>query len=114
MKRQFSPSATFRGLRYVPFIALSRNSLYPALDMDEQAIVIRVIGRRVLPFSDIATVDVRWRLAHQVTLVPRKGPWTFSANFFDKAAALCLVRALAERGVALTAQARSALDGDAT
>jgi hypothetical protein len=57
MKRQFYPSATFRGLRHVPFIAISRNSLYPALEMDEEAIFIGVVRRHALPLSEIAMVD---------------------------------------------------------
>ena len=110
MVRQFYPSATFFGLRHVPFFALSRNSLYPALDMDGSTITIRVIRRHVLVIADLAAVDVRWRLAHQVTLVPREGPWTFSANFFERAAALSLVAALDERGVTMTSQAQDFLE----
>lgn len=110
MVRQFHPVATFCGLRYVPLVALSRNSLYPALHMDASTITIRVIRRHVLAIADLAAVDVRRRLAHQVTLVPRKGPWTFSANFLDKAAALSLVTALDERGVTMTPQAQDFLE----
>lgn len=113
MKRQFYPSATFRGLRHVPFIAISRNSLYPALEMDEDAIFIRVVRRHALPLSEIAMVDVRWRLAHQVTLVPQKGPWTLSANFFDKAGAVAVLTVLGESGVPLTAKALSYIEGKA-
>jgi hypothetical protein len=113
MERQFYPSATFRGLRHVPFLVLLRNSLYPALGMNDTAITIRVIRDHTFPASDIATVDVRWRLAHQVTLVPRKGPWTFSANFLDKVAATSLVKALEARGVPITMDARRFLKGAA-
>lgn len=113
MKLQFHPSATFRGLRHVPLLAVSRNSLYPALEMDEDAIVIQVIRRHALLLSEIATVDVRWRLAHQVTLVPLSGPWTFNANFFDKAGAVAVLKVLGERRVPLTAEARSFIEGEA-
>ena len=113
MKRQFHPVATFRGLRHVPIVALSRNSLCPPLGIDDTAVTIRVIRHHTLPVSGIATVDVRWRLAHQVTLVPRRGPWTFSANFFDKAGAISFVKALEERGVPITMNARRFLEGAA-
>lgn len=113
MARQFQPSATFRGLRHVPLVALSRNSLYPALHMDGASVVIRVIRRHALAIDDLAAVDVRWRLAHQVTLVPRKGPWTFSANFFDRVAAFSFLAALEERGAPLTVRARAFLEGTA-
>lgn len=113
MKRQFHPTATFRGLRHVPLFALSHNSLCPVLEMDGDALVIRIIRRHVFRLADIACVDVRWRLAHQVTLVPRKGPWTFSANFFDETAALAFVAALQESGLPLTAQAQGFLEGKA-
>lgn len=111
MKRQFTPLATFRCLRHMPLIALTRNSLYPALEVDETTVVIRVIRRHALALADLAEVDVRWRLAHQVTLVPRKGAFAFSANFFDRTGAVSLVAALGEWGVPLTAQAQAFLEG---
>lgn len=113
MARQFYPSATFRGLRHVPLIAVSRNSLCPALEMDENAIVIQLIRRHALPHSEIAMVDVRWRLAHQVTLIPRNGPWTFTASFLDKAGAVAVLSALGENGAPLTEQARAFIAGKA-
>ena len=64
--------ATFRGLRQAPLIAVSRNSLFPSLDIGDGELAIRVIGRRGLAFAEIEEVDLRPRLAHQVTIIPRK------------------------------------------
>lgn len=111
MKHQFYPSATFRGLRHVPFIAISRNSLYPALEMDEDTICIQVVRRHALPLSEIAKVHVGWLLGYQVTLIPRNGPWTFTANFFDKTGATAVLRVFGEHDLSLTDQARSLIAG---
>jgi hypothetical protein len=99
----FSPIATFSGLRGVPLVALSRNSLYPDLVVGSDSVTIRVIRRHRLLFSHIREVAVRWRLAHQLTFVPRRGLRTFSANFISKTETLRAVTALQQRGVALDA-----------
>ena len=110
----FSPIATFSGLRGVPLVALSRNSLFPNFVIGSDSVTIRVIRRHRLPFSDIREVAVRWRLAHQLTLVPKRGLRTFSANFTAKADIVRAVRALEQRGVALDAAAAGLLQTDAT
>jgi len=98
---QFRPVATFSGLRRVPLLALSRNSLFPSLELRPDALNIRVILRHELKFEDIEKIEVAWRLAHQVTLVPKRGFRTFSANFFSREEAERLVVALQQRGVPL-------------
>ncbi len=112
--RHFSPVATFSGLRGVPLVALSRNSLYPSLIVGSDSVTIRVVRRHRLPFGDIREVTVRWRLAHQLTLVPKRGLRTFSANFIAKEDIVHAVRALEQRGVALDAAAAGLLKTDAT
>ena len=102
--------ATFRGLRHVPLIAVSHNSLFPSLDIGDGELAIRVVGRRRLAFAEIEAVDLRPRLAHQVTIIPKTGPWTFSANFLDRASARQVLAALAGRGVPLTPEATRFLD----
>lgn len=101
--------ATFRGLRGVPIVALTRNSLYPSVSIGDDHLVIRVIGARRLSLDAIESVGVAQRLAYQVTLQPRKGPWNFSANFATRAAATHLLQALAARGVPLAASASAFL-----
>ncbi len=110
----FSPIATFSGLRGVPHVALSRNSLYPDLVVGSDSVTIRVIRRQRLLFSDIREVAVRWRLAHQLTFVPRRGLRTFSANFMSREDLVRAVRTLEQRGVALDAAAAALLNADAT
>lgn len=102
---ELRPAATFRGLRHVPLIALSHNSIYPSLHIGEDAVIVRVIRRHRLSFDDIGAVDYRWRLAHQVTIIPKQGPWTFSANFLDRASACKVLIALNSAGVPLAPQA---------
>jgi hypothetical protein len=99
----FSPIATFSGLRNVPLFALSRNSINPAFAVGDDGVTIRVVRRHHLPFSEIRRVSVRWRLAYQVTIVPKRGLRTFSANFISKADAIRAAALLRQRGVALDA-----------
>ena len=108
----FTPNATFSGLRGVPLVALSRNSLFPALTIGADSVTIRVIRRHRLPFRDIREVRVRWRLAYQLTIVPERGWRTFSANFLSRSEAARAVEALKQRGVALDAAATDLLKGD--
>ncbi len=97
----FSPIATFSGLRNVPLFALSRNSIHPVFAVGDDGVTIRVVRRHHLPFSEIRKVSVRWRLAYQVTIVPKRGFRTFSANFISKAEAIRAAALLRQRGVAL-------------
>ena len=111
---EFRPMATFRGLRGVPIVAVTRNSLYPSVRIGDDHLVIRVIGSRRFNFDAIESVGVAQRLAYQVTVQPREGPWSFSANFATPAAAAELLQALAARGVPLAASASAFLEENAT
>lgn len=103
------PAAAFRGLRYLPLIAVSHNSLYPSLKIGAGGVTLRVIRRHHLRFEEIEAVDLRWRLAHQVTIIPKKGPWTLCANFLDRVAAQSVLGALDAGDVALSPRARAFL-----
>jgi hypothetical protein len=107
----FTPAATFSGLRGVPLLALSHNSLCPSLVVGPDSVTIRVIRRHRLPFSDLREVRVRWRLAHQLTFMPKHGLRTFSAHFLSKGDAVRALKALKERGVALDAEADALMAG---
>ena len=103
------PAATFRGLRHVPLLAVSYNSLYPSLEIGADGVRVRIIRRHRLPFEEVEAVDLRWRLAHQIILIPRKGPWTFSANLMGRTTALHVLAALDARSLPLTDKARTFL-----
>lgn len=103
------PVATFRGLRHVPLIALSHNSLSPSLEIGADGVTLRIIRRHHLRFEDIEAIDLRWRLAHQLTFIPRKGLWTFSANFMDRTTVLRVLAALDTANISLTHRARDFL-----
>lgn len=103
------PLATFRGLRHVPLLALSHNSLFPSLAIGADGVILRIVRRHHLRFEDIEAVDLSWRLAHQVTFVPQQGPWTFSANFLDRGMVLRVLAALDSGNAPLTLLAQSFL-----
>lgn len=105
----FTPIATFSGLSGMPFIALSRNSLYPLLIVGSESVTIRVIRRHRILFSDIREITLRWRLAYQLTIVPERGLRTFSATFLSKESAMRTVEALKQRGVTLDAETAAVL-----
>lgn len=111
-KKNFRPFASFRGLRNVLIVAVSANALFPELFISDAGIDLRVMRRHHLNFDEIESVTYGWRLAYQVTLVPKSGPFTFSFNYLVKAEAKALLRDLDRKGLALSARARSVMAGD--
>jgi hypothetical protein len=103
--QHFTPIATFSGLRGVPLLALSRNSLYPALTVGADSLTIRVVRRHRLAFRDIRQVGISRRLAHQLTIIPERGWRSFSANFLFAQEAAHALEALQKRGVVLDSAA---------
>lgn len=101
----FTPNATFSGLRGVPLIALTRNSLYPALTIGDDSLTIRVVRRHRLALRDIRQVGFSRPLACQLTIVPERGWRSFSANFLSAREAARALEALQLRGAALDAAA---------
>jgi len=108
----FTPNATFSGLRGVPLIALSRNSLYPTLTIGADSLTIRVVRRHRLAFREIRKVGVGWRLAWQLIIIPERGWRSFSANFLSARAAARALEALRLRGVALDGAATDFLEAN--
>jgi hypothetical protein len=101
--------ATFSGVRRVPFLALSRNSLFPSLVVRQDSLCIRIIRRHDIAFEDIAKIALSRPLAHQITIVPKRGLLSFSANFFSADAMAELLAALHKRGAPLDGRALDAL-----
>lgn len=82
----FHPMATFSGFKRVPLIAISYNGLAPRLSLEDGAAVIRVVRRHVLPLAGLERVTTTKGIGRMVTLVPRAGWRSFSANFaYDEA-----------------------------
>lgn len=99
---RFTPLATFSGLKRVPFLAVSRNSLMASLVIGQDALAIRVIRLHVLRFEDIEAVSCGQRLGVSIQFSPKRGIRTFSANFRSKdPAAKTVLRRLAAAGVLL-------------
>jgi len=100
-ERRFRPLATFSGLRRVPLIATSNNSLYPSLTVKPTGVTIVVVRTHDFAFGEIETIEARWLFDHMITIRPRDGWRTFSATFFGRPAAAEALRALQDAGARL-------------
>ena len=105
------PLATFRGIRHVPLLAASRNSLFPSLEIGADAVRIRVVGSQLLRYAELEAVQLRRGLGHRLLFVPKTGIWTFSATFAGAGDAMRALAALRAGGAPLDAAALAALDG---
>ncbi|MFN3891841.1 MAG: hypothetical protein ACK4MV_15710 [Beijerinckiaceae bacterium] len=103
--QRFRPLATFSGIRDVPLIATSHNSLYPSLSVTATGVSIVVVRTHVFSFDDIERIDARWLFGHMFTIVPKAGWRTFSANFYGRPAAAEALRALRDAGAPLAPSA---------
>lgn len=106
MADRFRPLATFSGVRNVPLVATSHNSLYPSLTVDTSGVTIVVVRTHRFSWEEIETVEAGWMFGHMLTFVPRKGWRTFSATFYGRAAATLALRALDAVGAPLAPSAR--------
>jgi hypothetical protein len=98
---RFRPLATFSGIRNVPFIATSHNSIYPSLTVKQGALTIVVVRTHVFAFDEIEPIDARWLFGHMITIRPRQGWRNFSATFYGRPAAAEALRALQQAGAPL-------------
>ena len=103
------PLATFSGLRGVPLLSLSYNSLFPSLRIQKQGIAIRVIRWHDFAYADIERIEAQRRLGQLLTFVPRRGVRTFSVNF-PRASAVAVVSASQQRGAPLAPTALALLN----
>jgi len=101
-----TPLATFSGIRHVPLLVVTRNSLFPSLTVEPDGVRIRVIRLHDLKFDEVECITLRKRLAHQLTIIPRRGIWIYSANLLAENAA-GVVTLLQQHGAPLD---RSALE----
>jgi hypothetical protein len=88
-------------------LALSHNSLFPALTIGPLGIAIRVICIHEFAYDEIETIAVKRMLGVHITFVPRTGPRTFTAGFAGNAAALPVLAALMRHGAPLGQAARA-------
>lgn len=103
----FFPLASFTGIKGVPLLALTRNSINPRLSIEDGVVVIRVFRRQPLAVGDLARVTTGRAIGQMVTLVPKTGFRTFSVNFADREQAASLLRALSDLGAPLDDKARA-------
>jgi hypothetical protein len=95
------PLATFSGLRGVPILATSHNSLFPSLSIGPEGLVIRVIRWHRFAADEIEAISLRKFLGYQITFVPRTGIRTFTVAFAGKADTVRTLTALQSHAGAL-------------
>ncbi len=69
MANSFRPLAAFSGLKNVPLVATSHNSLYPSLTVDAAGVTIVVVRTHRFTWEDIETIEAGWMFGHMITLV---------------------------------------------
>ncbi len=103
--QRFRPLATFSGLRKVPLIAISHNSIYPSLTVTSENVTIVVVRTHPFAWSEIETIKAGWLFGQMITIVPKGGWRTFSATFYGRPAAVTALRALQAAGAPLAPSA---------
>lgn len=105
---QFHPLATFSGLKSVPLLAVTYNGLVPRLSLDEGAVVMRIFRSGRIAIADLDKVTVTKGMGLMVSLYPKAGWRSFSANF-ARAEAIRFLQALRAAGAPLDDKAKAAL-----
>jgi hypothetical protein len=77
--------ASFTGIKRIPLVALSHNSLSPALTIYEDSLKYKVFKEKIVPYSEIYEVDILDTIGTKnVEIVFKNSFFTFSGNLFDK------------------------------
>lgn len=105
-----TPLVTFSGVRGVPLLALSHNSLCPQLVIGPDAVTVRVIRRHRFSYDSLACIRAERGLRHRIALVPKRGWRTFTVGFSSQQQARGAVAALASYGAPLEPELLSMLD----
>ena len=101
-----TPMATFSGLRRLPWVALSHNSLFPGLVIGPEAVTIRVLRRHVLAYEDLARIYLGQGLGYRLTFEPKRGWRDFTASFVGRDMAAATITALMDCGAPVDPLAR--------
>ena len=72
-EQRFRPLSTFSGLRNVPLVATSFNSLYPSLTVKPGGLTIVVVRTHDFAFDEIEAIEAAWRFGHMVTIGAEEG-----------------------------------------
>ncbi|MGK6320865.1 hypothetical protein [Sphingomonas sp. DT-204] len=99
-------AATFRGLKGIPWIAISHANVGHRLRLDSDGIEFKVIGAERHPYSDISSVDVRTAIGTMNVVIEFKSSLrSLAGNVASLANAAKVVDVLASRGCPLTPRA---------
>lgn len=93
-----TPLTTFSGLKRLPLVALSHNSLFPSLVIGPQAVTVRVLRQHVLAYDDLAPIRLSHRLGYRLTFAPLRGWLDFTASFASREKAAKAVAVLVDFG----------------
>jgi hypothetical protein len=106
---QFTPLASFSGLRGVPLLALSHNSLFPALTLDAEGVTVKVLRSHRLRYDALASIELDRRLGRKLTFVPKQGWRDFTVSFAGPDMLRAVIEALLRFGAPLSPQALTVL-----
>jgi len=98
--------ASFTGIKLIPLVALSHNSLSPALTIYEDSLKYKVLKEKVVPYSDIYEVDILDTVGTKnIRVVFKNSSFTFSGNLFHKDNLLELLKFFERKNVKLSPSA---------
>ncbi|WP_332692847.1 hypothetical protein [Bosea sp. (in: a-proteobacteria)] len=110
---KFTPLASFSGLRGVPLLALSHNSLFPALALDAEGVTIKVLRSHRFLYGEIAVIELDRRLGRKLTFVPKRGWRDFTVSFAGPDMARAVIEALQRFDAPLSPHALAIPSGSA-
>ena len=98
--------ASFTGIKVIPLVALSHNSLSPALTVYEDSLKYKVLKEKVVPYSEIYEVDILDTVGTKnIRILFKNSPFTFSGNLFHKDNLLELLKFFKRRNLKLSPSA---------
>jgi len=98
--------ASFTGIKRISLVALSHNSLSPALTIYEDSFKYKVFKETVVPYSEIYEVDILDTVGTKnIEIVFKHSFFTFSGNLFHKDNLLEVLKFFKRKNVNLSSSA---------
>lgn len=98
--------ASFTGIKRIPLVALSHNSISPALTIYEDSFKYKVFKEKIAPYSEIYEVDILDTLGTKnIKIVFKNSFFTFSGNLFNKDNLLEVLKFFKRKNVNLSSSA---------
>ena len=108
---QVELKAAFGGLTWLPWwISISQSNLSPLLDLQDDRIVYKIIGRGEARYEDVVAVDFRRTIGTRNVQLAFKGSCrTFTGNVADDGQARAALAMLRDKGCPLSDRASAYL-----